>query len=307
MKIQRLLRLLDGSNQTVSYIRDRLSHEDCECTLIDAGAAGGDHHRWGNGLGILNKKQFDPSFEKALKSDSVEHIPFALAKKKGHIKIRINSKPETSSKYVPNTDFLDLFNASERFTMLEQVSVPSVTLESQIGSDYWFGKFDVQGMELEVIEGAGNCLKNCLGLEIEVEFSEIYLGQPLAEDVFKYLRNQDFEFIDFLAMYRWKKPSQRGPGQLVFADALFMRSPEAVADNLGDCAARLYLAVCLNYGRLDLIERLLAGSKSYLRDANLERLIVAQSRRLSIQNKLARILQLAIRPILRGTTLHVIR
>lgn len=66
---------------------------------IDAGAAGGDHHRWENGLG-----------------------------------------------------------ASERFTMLEQVSVPSVTLESQIGSHSWFGKFDVQGMELEIIEGAGSSL-----------------------------------------------------------------------------------------------------------------------------------------------------
>jgi hypothetical protein len=39
--------------------------------------------------------------------------------------------------------------------MLEQVSVPSVTLESQLGTGYWFGKLDVQGMELEVLEGAG--------------------------------------------------------------------------------------------------------------------------------------------------------
>lgn len=78
------------------------------------------------------------------------------------------------------------------------------------------------------------------------------------------------------------------------------------AGNLGDCAARLYLAVCLNYGRLDLIERLLAR-KSYPLDENLKRLIAAQSRRLKIQTKLVHILQLAIRPILRGTTLHVIR
>ena len=306
MGIQRLLRLLDGSNRTASYIRESLSHHDCECTLIDAGAAGGDHHRWGNGLHVLNKKQFDPSFESKHESRSLEQIPFALAGKNGHITIRINSKQETSSIYPPNIDFLDLFDASERFTMVKQVSVPSVTLESQIGSHYWFGKFDVQGMELEVVDSAGSSLKNCIGLEIEVEFSEIYLGQPLTEDVHKYLRNHGFEFIDFLAMYRWKKPGQKGPGQLVFADALFMRTPEAVADNLGDCAARLYLAVCLNYGRLDLIERLI-GRKTCLHNAKLKRLLAAHSRRLAIQKTVATVLQLAMRPILRGTTLHVIR
>ena len=306
MRIQKLLSVLDGSAQTSRYIKHHLSHHDCECTLIDAGAAGGNHHRWGNGLDVLNKKQFDPSFESKLESKSLEQIPFALAGKNGHITIRINSKQETSSIYPPNIDFLDLFDASERFTMVKQVSVPSVTLESHIGSDYWFGKFDVQGMELEVVESAGNSLKNCIGLEIEVEFSEIYLGQPLTEDVYKYLRNHGFEFIDFLAMYRWKKPGQKGPGQLVFTDALFMRTPEAVADNLGDCAAKLYLAVCLNYGRLDLIERLI-GRKAGLHNAKLKRLLAAQSRRLSIQKTVATVVQLAMRPILRGTTLYVIR
>lgn len=306
MYIRRFLGLIDGSIQISRYVRNNLAHRDCGCTLIDAGAAGGDHHRWANGLGVLNRKQFDPSFKSRLRSQGSEQVPFALANKNGHITIRMNSKPETSSKYVPNTGFLDLFDASERFTMLQQVTVPSVTLASEVGSGYWFGKFDVQGMELEVLEGAGDSLKNCIGLEVEVEFSEIYLGQPLAEEILRYLRNQGFEFIDFIAMYRWKKPSHKGPGQLVFADALFMRTPEEVADNFGDCAAKLYLAVCLNYGRLDLIERLI-GRKTYFLDAKLKRLLKSQSTRLSIQKNVSTVLQLAMRPILPGTTLQVIR
>ena len=35
-------------------------------------------------------------------------------------------------------------------------------------------KIDVQGYELKVLEGSESSLKEILGLEIEVEFSELY-------------------------------------------------------------------------------------------------------------------------------------
>lgn len=304
--LMKLMSILDGSSLIRNYIKRHLAHDDCDCTLIDAGAAGGVHHRWGSGLDNLRKKQFDPSFKTNYEIDGSEQIPFALASKDGSLTIRVNSKPETSSKFAPNIKFLRLFDAAERFETLTQVSVPSVTLESQISSSYWFGKFDVQGMELEVLEGAGASLRKCIGMEVEVEFSEIYLEQPLMADVYSFLRDQGFEFIDFLALYRWEKPKQGGPGQLIFADALFMRAPEKVAVEESDCAAKLYTAVCLNYGRLDLIERLV-GIKTSLHDSELKRLLKNISRRFSMQKVFAKWLQIAMRPILRGPTVYIIR
>ena len=41
-------------------------------------------------------------------------------------------------------------------------------------------KIDAQGSELNILEGGEKFLKNNLiGLQIEVEFNEIYKGQPL--------------------------------------------------------------------------------------------------------------------------------
>ena len=42
-----------------------------------------------------------------------------------------------------------------------------------------------------------NKLKDCIGLEIEIEFSPMYINQPLFGQVNDFLRKQGFEFIDF--------------------------------------------------------------------------------------------------------------
>ena len=50
-----------------------------------------------------------------------------------------------------------------------------------------------------------NHLSDCLGLELEVEFSQLYLNQPLFGDLKKFLNNKDFEFIDFTNLIRWER------------------------------------------------------------------------------------------------------
>src|SRR5207248_2510884 len=66
-----------------------------------------------------------------------------------------------------------------------------------------FIKLDTQGSELDILQGAGFLLDDCLGLQLEVMFSPLYEGQPLFADVDTYLRSRGFVLwrLDSLAHY----------------------------------------------------------------------------------------------------------
>lgn len=53
-------------------------------------------------------------------------------------------------------------------------------------------KLDVQGAELQVIEGAGTALDQVRLIEVEVAFTPMYLGQPLFGEVDAALRERGF-------------------------------------------------------------------------------------------------------------------
>ncbi len=53
-------------------------------------------------------------------------------------------------------------------------------------------KVDVQGGELGVLEGAQRTLASVDALLVEVSFVALYTGQPLADEVFEYLRGKQF-------------------------------------------------------------------------------------------------------------------
>jgi FkbM family methyltransferase len=62
-----------------------------------------------------------------------------------------------------------------------------------------FLKINVQGGELEILQGAGPLLDRILGVFLEVAFVESYHGRPMFSDVDAFLRKQSFTFFDLLA------------------------------------------------------------------------------------------------------------
>ena len=58
-------------------------------------------------------------------------------------------------------------------------------------------KIDVQGAELAVFQNASRALASALVVQTEVEFVELYRGQPLFADVDSFLRSQGFQFHAF--------------------------------------------------------------------------------------------------------------
>jgi hypothetical protein len=139
----------------------------------------------------------------------------------------------------------------------------AITLDSAIESAVKpdFLKLDTQGSELDILQGAHRTLQHCLGVEAEVEFREIYESQPLFGDLAKYLQSNGFEFIDFVAFGKWERSRPDGLrtflGELIHADALFLRSPEsavALAGQLRDTNLILrYLALLCIYTRSDMM------------------------------------------------------
>ena len=118
-----------------------------------------------------------------------------------------------------------------------------------------FIKIDVQGGELNIISGAETSLKDCIGLELEVEFLELYEKQPLFGDLQNKLSKFGFEFIDFVNLCRWERDDFNGFGQCVFGDALFLKSPEQIFSVQDQNLISRYVAILLLYKRFDLIEK----------------------------------------------------
>ena len=105
----------------------------------------------------------------------------------------------TGSLFPPNTPLLEKFqNLSELVTPVKQHEVKTIRLDDIPEIERIdFLKMDIQGSELSALSNATNHLKSTLVVQAEVEFVELYKGQPLFSDVDKFLRSQGFQFHCF--------------------------------------------------------------------------------------------------------------
>lgn len=104
--------------------------------------------------------------------------------------------PMTSSLFEPDEVLLARFqNLGELTKVIKKSQVQTKRLDDipeVKGADYL--KVDVQGAELMVFKGAIETLKDLLVIHTEVEFVQMYKGQPLFADIDIFLRSQGFQF-----------------------------------------------------------------------------------------------------------------
>jgi FkbM family methyltransferase len=125
-----------------------------------------------------------------------------------------------------------------------------------------FLSVDAQGAELDILDGAGNELRNnVMGLIIEAEFAPLYEGQPLFCDTMARLRRDGFRLCDILNLqhfftYPYSLEILEA-GFLTVAEVLYLKESRWVAS---DTVRSLKLAaISAALGRLDYALRILAA------------------------------------------------
>ncbi|WP_055076690.1 FkbM family methyltransferase [Pseudanabaena sp. 'Roaring Creek'] len=202
------------------------------------------------------------------------HIPLALGKAEEERTLYITKAPMCSSLYPPNEPYLKRFAGLPELVNLDfSCQIQTNTLddfcELEGIDEINFLQIDVQGADLDVLQGANRILDSILAIQIEVEFSHLYVDQPLFADVDTFLRSQGFTLFDISTAYRVRSNSpirstQRA-GQLLWGDAFYFRDPiqshnqnpdqilelACIADilNFPDYALELLEYLTLNYGK----------------------------------------------------------
>jgi len=157
----------------------------------------------------------------------IKAYPYALSDKPGQQTLYITKHKMCSSLYKPNEAML------ARYANLEVASL-SETCPLEVTSLDWFMeqegiphidfiKIDVQGAELDIFNGAAKAMPQLLGICTEVEFVELYQGQPLFADVDAVLRAYGLQLHHFTDAGRVpiRGTSFQGKTQQLWADAIY--------------------------------------------------------------------------------------
>jgi FkbM family methyltransferase len=206
------------------------------------------------------------------------HSPLVLGKAIEERTLYVTKNPMCTSLYPPNEPYLErLAGLSEVASLDFSVKIDTTTLDDfcqkENLTEVDFLKTDVQGADLDVLEGASKILDSgILAVQVEIIFSHLYINQPLFADVDTFLRNHNFTLFDIFRAYRLRVRSPihttARAGQLLWGDAFYfrdliredidghLRSPDrmlklaCIADimNFPDYTLEILEYLTLNYG-----------------------------------------------------------
>lgn len=214
-------------------LRDRLRDAlDVDLVVADVGARWGVGDRWRPFGPRVKVVGFDPDEAEcrrlaALEPD-VTYVAAALGAREGTATLYRTVEPACSSLYPPA---VELVTARPE---LAGAITPAGTEEVRLTTlDGWLAgspfdavhvlKLDTQGSELGVLEGAEAALRDVRVLEVEVEFNEIYEGQPLFGDVDRFLRARGFVLWRLQQLVHYGLPDVAS-GAVAVPDRLFYDS-----------------------------------------------------------------------------------
>lgn len=163
-------------------------------------------------------KQLDKTAKKY--SNEIIAINCAVGNINGQIKFQKNNftpsssiltATKTNESYFPqtvNTELIDvqIIRLDDFFEKIDLEDLREIFL-----------KIDVQGYELEVLKGAVNVLKNTKICLLEINFDDLYAGQPTFKQIFDFLSEYGFEYKGAFDQVFHKN------GHLIFSDVLFTK------------------------------------------------------------------------------------
>ncbi|MDB3916499.1 FkbM family methyltransferase [Alphaproteobacteria bacterium] len=149
---------------------------------------------------------------------SAENIAFGDFNGTSSINISANSVSSSLLEILPDhTDSAPL----SKFIEVEEIRVVRLDkflTEKKIQSSNILLKLDVQGFEMEVINGAQKYFKNIKMLHIELSLDELYKKGAMFEDIYSLLRTSGFKLVGVEPGF-----SRVTNGELLQFDGLFVR------------------------------------------------------------------------------------
>lgn len=196
--------------------------------LVDVGGAGGIQDKWLPFQARLIPVLFEPNPWAAtqLRTELADAFPEALV-----VEAALSDREETRQLHIthfwgcssllrPNAELLRAYRIGALFDVVDSVDVACVRYDMLHGQGRVPApdaiKVDVQGFEYEVLTGFGDLLHDCLAVELETHFYELYEGQKLLHDLVALLR-------PYGLVLRTLRPVNSFDGDLVEADAFFTK------------------------------------------------------------------------------------
>jgi len=245
-------------------------------TLVDVGSINGLKDRWTPVLPCVRSIGFDPREEEpVVKPDGDAIYATGVGATKSEATLYVTKLGLYASLLRPSDLLLRYKLAGPNSRVVSEQTVSLDSLDNILsGQQVDALKIDTQGTELEILKGGIGLLRDSVLLaEIECSFIERYEGQPLFEDIAKFMRQQGFDFIDIVKAHRYRQISSRDRtrasgsmenriGTLAYGDVLFIASYERLEEKYKASSEKELLALktllmLLVYGKSDIASRLL--------------------------------------------------
>jgi len=231
--------------------------------VVDVGGRGGELPELSEIIKNINYFTFDADAKEAadleeklkLKDfNAVKVFDNLLYSKEQSMDFHIYKSPGESSIFPPNKiyqkNYGDTFDI-ERTVKLKAVTIDSLFEQKKL-SDIDLFKLDTQGSELEILKGSAKAIESLkpVIMEIEVEFYQMYEGQPLFHDVSAWLHTKGYELL-YLNRVHLNRKNFKGisTGQIIFGDALFGIKD---VNSLAISKKVKYILLLINYGLIDV-------------------------------------------------------
>lgn len=183
-----------------------LKHNGIKGTWIDVGA-----HHGEETLGYANHNPglrifaFEPDLRAAARmmgrAPNFTVIPVAVAERDGFAKFHLNTYDQASSLLPMNEEARGSWEPLQALAIESTVIVPTIRLDTfmeLLGIDRVdFLKVDTQGMDLAVVRSAGQRLRDCAKITLEVELGQLrlYSGSPPKDEVVSFMHEAGFRLV----------------------------------------------------------------------------------------------------------------
>ncbi len=196
--------------------------------VLDVGAAGGKYGGELRDAGYLGRiVSFEPlsgpyaDLVQAVAEDTEwTCMQAALGASDGELEINVSGNSDSSS-FLPMRELHRQTAPESAYVATERVQVRALdSIWDEVATEARnpFLKLDVQGYELEVLQGARSSLPKLTGIQVELSLVSLYEGAPTFHQMIDFLEAEDFRLAGLEPGF-----CDGDSGELLQADGLFVR------------------------------------------------------------------------------------